>query len=229
MRSPLAKSVRLSAFVIGLAFVWTGLALGRLKPKDLSPRYKQWLVEEVVYIITPKEKEVFLQLQSNSERDLFIQAFWKQRDPTIGTEKNEFQDEHYRRFNYVNRRYRYSGKPGWKTDRGKVYILLGEPNNIQPFAAGAHYPAELWAYQGLNLHSLPSAFSILFFQKGRIGDYILYVPGMMGPQDLLQKLSFRSSNLLREFPLSIFPLNPRTYPWEAIRTTSTQPWNSTGF
>lgn len=158
----------------------------KVKTKDLPENYRRWIEEEVKYIITSIEKDVFLQLTNNKERELFIEAFWKHRDPTVGTDKNESRDEHYRRLNYVNRRYRYSGRPGWKTDRGKVYIILGEPNDIRTYEASAHFPAELWAYQGIKLHSLPSAFNILFFQKGRIGDHILYVPGMMGPQDILQ-------------------------------------------
>jgi len=132
------------------------------------------------------EKEVFLQLINDKERDLFIAAFWKHRDPTEGNEKNEFKEEHYRRFNYVNRRYRYAGKPGWNTDRGKVFILLGDPNDIRIFhSTDAYYPSELWAYQGIKLKGLPMAFNLLFFQKDRIGEYILYIPGMMGPQSLL--------------------------------------------
>ena len=69
---------------------------------DLPERYRKWLDEEVVYLITPREKEVFLKLQTDRERDIFIEAFWKQRDPTPETPRNEFREEHYRRLNYAN-------------------------------------------------------------------------------------------------------------------------------
>jgi GWxTD domain-containing protein len=158
------------------------------------------LEEEVVYIITPMEKDVFLQLLNDRERDLFIEAFWKHRDPTEGTEKNEFREEHYRRLNHVNRRYKYAGKPGWKTDRGKVYLLLGEPNDIRIFhSTDAYYPSELWAYQGIKLKGLPIAFNLLFYQKGRIGDYILYIPGMMGPASLLVNFMGDPTNYMEAY------------------------------
>ena len=180
------RKLRLLGWTTVVLLVWTSLASANIKGKDLPERYQRWIEEEVFYIITPKEKDVFLQLSTNKERDLFIEAFWKHRDPTVGTVKNEFRDEHYRRLNYVNRRYKYAGKPGWKTDRGKTYIILGEPNDIRIFrSSDAYYPAELWAYQGVEMHGLPSAFNLLFYQRGRIGDYIIYIPGMMGPQSLL--------------------------------------------
>jgi GWxTD domain-containing protein len=180
------KKLHILGWTVCLLLIFTTFTTAQLKPKDLPEKYRNWLQEEVLYIITPMEKEVFLQLLNDKERDLFIEAFWKHRDPTDGNEKNEFREEHYRRFNHVNRRYRYAGKPGWKTDRGKVYILLGEPNDIRIFhSTDAYYPSELWAYQGIKLKGLPMAFNLLFFQKGRIGEYILYIPGMMGPSSLL--------------------------------------------
>jgi len=78
------------------------LLAGASVAADLPERYRQWLEEEVVYIITPKEREVFLKLQTDRERDIFIEAFWKQRDPNPSSPQNEFRDEHYRRLNYAN-------------------------------------------------------------------------------------------------------------------------------
>jgi len=84
---------------------------------DLAPQYQKWLSEDVVYIITATEKNVFFQLETNRERDFFIEVFWKQRDPTPGTPENEFKDEHYQRINYANRTFgRMSSKRGWQTD-----------------------------------------------------------------------------------------------------------------
>lgn len=178
--------MRFFGWILFLILAWPYTVVAEAGQKKLPENYRRWLEEEVIYIITPNEKEVFLQLDSDKERDLFIEAFWKHRDPTPGTEKNEFRDEHYRRLDHVNRRYRYAGKPGWKTDRGKTYILLGEPNDIRLFqGSDAYYATELWAYQGIKLKNLPSAFNLLFFQKGRIGDYITYNPATMGPQSLL--------------------------------------------
>ena len=106
----------------------------REKPDDLPDVYKKWLDEEVVYIITPTEKEVFLQLKTNQERDTFIKAFWHQRDLLHGMPEGEARREHYRRLNRANRYFgRGSTKPGWKTDRGRAYIILGEPEDIQRF------------------------------------------------------------------------------------------------
>jgi GWxTD domain-containing protein len=154
--------------------------------KDLPERHRVWLNEEVFYIITPSERDVFLRLKTNQERDLFIEAFWRQRDPTEGTPRNEFREEHYRRFHHANRRFLGSGKPGWKTDRGKVYIILGEPKDVRIFfGTDAYYPAESWFYQGIDEFGLPQAFSLLFYQRGRIGEYRLYDPAGDGPWSLM--------------------------------------------
>lgn len=101
---------------------------------SLPDRYKKWLTEEAVYIITPREREVFLKLKTDRERDLFSEAFWKHRNPTPGAAENSFKTEHYRRLNYANTYYgRSSPKPGWQTDRGRTYIILGEPRHIERF------------------------------------------------------------------------------------------------
>ncbi|MBM3285503.1 MAG: GWxTD domain-containing protein, partial [Candidatus Aminicenantes bacterium] len=157
------------------------------KKADLPPVYKKWLEEEVVYIIKPLEKEVFLKLATDRERDSFIEAFWKQRDPTPGTADNEFKTEHYRRINYANHFFgRESPKPGWRTDRGRVYIILGEPNDIQRYEGKTQtYPAEVWFYQGKTDLGLPPGFHLVFFQAGNVGEFKLYSPAKDGPQALL--------------------------------------------
>ena len=154
---------------------------------DLPVRFKKWLKEEVVYIIAPIEKEVFSKLQTDRERELFAEAFWKHRDPTPGTPENEFKIEHYRRINYVNHFFgRGTPKPGWKTDRGRMYIILGEPNDIQRFEGKAMtYPAEVWFYQGKTKLGLPPGFNLVFFKKGGTGEYKLYSPLQDGPQALM--------------------------------------------
>ena len=155
--------------------------------KDLLPQYKKWLEEEVVHIISSLEKQVFKKLQTDRERDLFIDAFWKQRDPTPGAPKNEFKTEHYRRLNYANTYLgRQSPIPGWKTDRGRIYVILGEPNDIQRFESGQEtYPAEVWFYQNKAEFGLPAGFNIVFFKEHGSGDYKLYSPVRDGPQAFL--------------------------------------------
>jgi len=141
----------------------------------------------VVYIITPVEKDVFLKLKTDRERDLFIEAFWKHRDPVPETEENEFKSEHYRRIEYANKYFgRESPKPGWKTDRGRFYIILGPPNDIQRLDAKSEvYDSEIWFYQGKNDLGLPPGFNVLFFRDKGTGEYRLYSPTNDGPQALL--------------------------------------------
>jgi GWxTD domain-containing protein len=152
----------------------------------LPERYTRWLEEEVVYLITKRERDVFLQLQTDRERDIFIDAFWKHRDPTPGTPRNEFKEEHVRRVAYANKYYgRSTPLPGWKTDRGRIYILLGPPKNIEQYDhVNGVYPTEIWFYLGDPDLGLPTAFNVIFFRKDGGGDYILYSPTEHGPRSL---------------------------------------------
>jgi GWxTD domain-containing protein len=177
-------------FLFMLLFLIPPLLPGQQKTKsvkDLDLRYRKWLEEEVVYIITPKEKEVFLQLESDRERELFIEAFWKHRNPNPDNPENEFKKEHYRRINYANQ---YLGKdspgPGWRTDMGRVYIILGEPKSIDKFENSTEVrPTIIWFYEGMDSYGLPSAFSVVFYKKDTTGEYALYSPIKDGPQNLL--------------------------------------------
>jgi GWxTD domain-containing protein len=106
--------------------------------KELATPYKKWLEEEVPYIITGEERSAFLQLQTNEEREQFIEAFWQRRDPTPDTVENEFKEEHYRRIAYANERFS-SGIPGWRTDRGRIYIMWGKPDQLESHTQGEVY------------------------------------------------------------------------------------------
>jgi GWxTD domain-containing protein len=106
--------------------------------KELATPYKKWLEEEVPYIITNEERSAFLQLQTNEEREQFIEAFWQRRDPTPDTVENEFKEEHYRRIAYANERFS-SGIPGWRTDRGRIYIIWGKPDQLESHTQGELY------------------------------------------------------------------------------------------
>ncbi|MGB6430789.1 MAG: GWxTD domain-containing protein [Candidatus Acidiferrales bacterium] len=131
--------------------------------KELPTPYRQWLNEDVVYIITADERSTFLRLQTNEEREQFIEQFWLRRDPTPDTPENEFKEEHYRRIAYANEHYA-SGIPGWKTDRGRIYIIWGAPDEIESHPTGgtydrpeeegggttSTYPFEQWTYRHMD-------------------------------------------------------------------------------
>ena len=176
--------------LICLLGIWT-IGIAQVDVKDLPQRYRTWLEEEVVYIITPVEKEVFLQLSTDRERENFIEAFWRQRDPIPGNAENEFKIENTRRLNYVNRYFgRGTPKPGWKTDRGRVYIILGEPNETQRFENSSQiYPTEVWFYQGKTDLGLPPGFNLVFSKMRGESEYKLYSPLGDGPQALMTSFS----------------------------------------
>lgn len=130
--------------------------------KELNSQYKKWLDEDVVYIITPEERRAFLHLQTNEEREQFIEAFWQRRNPDPDSPENTYKEEHYRRIAYANEHFA-SGIPGWKTDRGKIYIMWGPPDEIDAHPTGGTwdrpadlgggetttYPYEDWRYRYL--------------------------------------------------------------------------------
>ncbi|MCI4444430.1 MAG: GWxTD domain-containing protein [Candidatus Aminicenantes bacterium] len=159
--------------------------------KALPEKYRKWLEEEVVYIISPKEKEVFLSLENDRQRDMFIEAFWKQRDPTPDTPENEFKEEHYRRIKYANEHFgKDSPGPGWRTDMGRIYIILGEPQYTEKYENLYDlYPTVIWFYQGMAEYGLPNAFSVVFYKPNGNGEYQLYSPIKDGPQKLMPHYS----------------------------------------
>ncbi|MFB0565570.1 MAG: GWxTD domain-containing protein [Candidatus Aminicenantaceae bacterium] len=173
--------------LLSLILIFPIYALKKKSPKDLPDQYRKWLEEEVVYIITPKEKDVFLQLETDRERAIFMEAFWKQRDPNLNTPENEAKEEHYHRINYANNWFgKESPGPGWRTDMGKIYITLGEPKTIERFENLTEvFPVIIWFYEGMAEYGLPNAFSVVFFKKSGMGEYELYSPIKYGPQTLL--------------------------------------------
>jgi GWxTD domain-containing protein len=106
--------------------------------KELEGPYKQWLSEDVVYIISPEERSAFLQLETNEEREQFIEQFWLRRSSNPDLADNDFKEEHYRRIAYANEHFA-SGIPGWKTDRGRMYIVWGPPDEIESHPTGGTY------------------------------------------------------------------------------------------
>src|SRR5712692_3194449 len=106
--------------------------------KELDNAYRQWLTEDVTYIISPEERNAFLQLDTNEEREQFIEAFWLRRSSNPDLPDNDFKEEHYRRIAYTNEHFA-SGIPGWKTDRGRMYIMWGKPDEIESHPTGGTY------------------------------------------------------------------------------------------
>jgi GWxTD domain-containing protein len=136
----------------------------------LQSPWSEWLNEDVAYIITDEERNAFLQLTTDDQRAQFIEQFWLRRDPTPGTVENEYKNEHYRRIEYANHHYG-SSIPGWKDDRGRMYIMFGPPDEkqINPATLPGSLPAETWTY-----YSLPgfgNNFRIVFVGSGNSSEY----------------------------------------------------------
>jgi GWxTD domain-containing protein len=153
--------------------------------QELGSTYKKWLNQDVRWIITPEEMSAFKQLSNDEERDQFIEQFWLRRDPTPDTPENEYKEEHYRRIAYANEHFP-AGKPGWMTDRGRIYIVYGPPDEIDAHPSGGQYnrpmeegggetstyPFETWRYrylEGMGSHG--QEVMIEFVDTCMCGDY----------------------------------------------------------
>jgi len=167
--------------------------------QELKGPYKKWLDEDVRWIITDEERAAFKQLSNDEERDNFIEAFWQRRDPTPDTVENEFKEEHYRRIAYANEHFA-AGIPGWKTDRGRIYIVYGPADEIDSHPSGGTYdrpmeegggttstfPFEDWRYR--YIEGIGQEVIIEFVDTCMCGEYhmtldrsekdaLLYTPG----------------------------------------------------
>ena len=167
--------------------------------KELETPYRKWLNEDVAYIISDEERTAFKRLQTDEEREQFIEQFWLRRDPTPDSIENEFKEEHYRRIAYTNENFA-SGIPGWKTDRGRIYITYGPPDEKETHPSGGTYerpseegggttstfPFEQWRYR--YIEGVGSDIIIEFVDPTMSGEYrmtmdpsekdaLLYVPG----------------------------------------------------
>src|ERR1700751_3471820 len=167
--------------------------------KELDSQYKKWLNEDVVYIISPEERSAFVHLTTNEEREQFIEQFWQRRNPDPDSAENTFKEEHYRRIAYANERFA-SGIPGWKTDRGRIYITYSPPDEIESHPSGGSYerpmeegggetstyPFEQWRYRYID--GIGNNIIIEFVDPTMSGEYrrtmdpsekdaLLYVPG----------------------------------------------------
>jgi GWxTD domain-containing protein len=168
--------------------------------QELKGPYKTWLNEDVAWIITDQERAAFKSLSNDEERDAFIEQFWLRRNPNPDSPENEFREEHYRRIAYANEHFA-AGKPGWKTDRGHIYIAFGKPDDIESHPSGGAYdrpqdegggststfPFEQWHYR--YLEGVGDNINIEFVDTCMCGDFhmtidrsekdaLLHTPGM---------------------------------------------------
>lgn len=171
----------------------------RNQKPELKKAYKDWLEKDVAYIITDEERKVFKKLQTDEEREQFIEAFWRRRNPDPDSDTNTYREEYYERIAYANEHYA-SGIPGWKTDRGRIYITWGKPDEVESHPAGGQYdrpsyegggstttyPFEIWFYR--HLPGVGSGVEIEFVDPTGSGEYriarspdekdaMLHVPG----------------------------------------------------
>ena len=149
---------------------------------ELTKQYKKWLDEDVVWIISDEERAAFKQLSNDEERDQFIEAFWQRRDPTPDTEENEYKEDHYQRIAYANEHFA-AGIPGWKSDRGRIYIMYGKADEVESHPSGGTYerpmeegggetstfPFEQWRYR--YLEGIGQEVIIEFVDTCMCGDY----------------------------------------------------------
>ncbi len=156
------------------------------KPRNVKPElkkaYKDWLDKDVTYIISDEERKAFKKLATDDEREQFIGEFWRRRDPDPDTDENEFKEEYYERIAYANEHFA-SGIPGWKTDRGRIWIMYGKPNERETHPMGGSYerpsyegggntstyPFEIWFYR--YLAGVGSGVEIEFVDPTGSGEY----------------------------------------------------------
>jgi GWxTD domain-containing protein len=206
--------------------------------KELSPQYRRWLDQDVVYIITPEERRAFLHLQTNEEREQFIEAFWQRRNPDPDSPENTYKEEYYRRIAYANEHFA-SGIPGWKTDRGKIYIMWGPPDEIDSHPTGGTwdrpmdqgggetttYPYEDWRYR--YLEGIGEDVELEFVDPTSTGEYhltmdpsekdaLLHVPGAgltlaesMGLADKSSRFTNTDGTNMAEGEFGGMPLNSK--------------------
>ena len=160
-------------------------AISAQKKEKLAKTYRDWLEQDVVYIITKDERVRFLALATDDARDKFIKDFWEVRNPVPGAEINTYKEEHYKRIAFADSRFSIgAGTDGWRTDRGRTYITLGAPQQKEIHRGAANLRAfEIWFYANVS-PILPNAFYVLFYDKDGANDYKFYSPYLDGPDKL---------------------------------------------
>jgi GWxTD domain-containing protein len=207
-----SSKIRGAAVLVALALLPAGAALAgsaggqggktekreQRKKRELDDVFKRWLKEDVLYIISPEERDAFNKLGTDEEREQFIEQFWVRRDPDPNTPENEYREEHYRRVAYANQHYT-SGIPGWKTDRGRVYIAWGKPDEVESYPTGSQYNRpmyegggstttyafEIWWYR--YLEGIGSDVELEFVDTSGTGEYRIALDS--GEKDALKYVS----------------------------------------
>jgi GWxTD domain-containing protein len=179
----LAASLIVIVFGAGL-LAWQSPPPAPIPVQELATSWNKWLTEDVAYIITDAERNAFKRLGTDEEREHFIEQFWQRRDPTPDTPRNEFKEEHYRRIAFANEHFSVpAGIPGWKTDRGRIYIMFGPPDEIDAHPSGVSYrrpaaqgggetsayPFEDWRYRWIE--GIGKDILIDFVDTDKTGEY----------------------------------------------------------
>ena len=120
------------------------VAVNSFSQPESKPVYQKWLSEDVAYIITPEETRAFTMLKTDDEREQFIESFWRRRDAKPETDENEYRAEHYARIAHANENFGFADVAGWRTDRGRIYITYGKPDQVQKTSS-----SEVWIYNRL--------------------------------------------------------------------------------
>ena len=156
--------------------------------RKLLPQHREWLEGPASLLITKIERESFALLTSDVQRDDFIEKFWAVRNPNAEGPANEFKEEFFARVSYANTFYGSdAGSEGWRTDRGRTYILFGKPKTSMSFLAHQElYPTELWFYSNPGLEELPPFFYVIFLERDGISGYRLYNPVTDGPDKIMR-------------------------------------------
>jgi GWxTD domain-containing protein len=183
--------------------------------------YDKWLNQDVVYIITDEEREVFSKLSTPEEKDTFIDQFWQRRIASAKQEGNDFREEHYRRIAYANAKFA-SGIPGWKTDRGRIYIMFGKPEEVEDHAGGGNYvrpiyegggstntyPFQIWRYR--HIEGVGDDVEIEFVDQSWTGLYRM----VMNPweKDMLLYVDGAGETLMERLKLAQRRYRPGLHP-----------------
>ena len=189
--------IRMWAFLLTLSMLQVALvpALASNAVRNLAPNYRHWMEVEVPYIISSEERKHFLVLTTDQERESFISAFWRARNPDPNSESNSYKEEHYRRLTYANEHFgTLKFENGWRTPMGRIYIVLGPPKQKAAYHERANIrPVEIWFY-GSETPALPPFFYVLFYKHSAAEDWRIYSPRLDGPTALVTTGRGQSDN-----------------------------------
>lgn len=156
-------------------------AQGQVGPSQLKPEYQEWLKEDVRWIITDEERHDFMKLTTDDQRDQFVVNFWERRNPSPGSKTNAFKEEHYRRLAFANEHFA-AAIAGWRTDRGRIYIVYGPPDSIETHSTVEHVngivdsnslPYQVWRYK--HMIGIGKNQNLRFVDVCSCGDYRLAI------------------------------------------------------